>query len=54
VFDPGLYTQPEKNFNVDASYPIAVSLLASNRNITSFEWRGNKISKIWTFINKVL
>ncbi|AQA18327.1 hypothetical protein BST95_08870 [Halioglobus japonicus] len=39
-FDPGSYTQIEKNFNVDLSYPVAVSFLASDLNIAGgFEWR---------------
>ncbi len=39
-FDPGLYSQLEKNFNIDLSYPLAVSFLASDLNIAGgFEWR---------------
>ncbi|WP_156507853.1 TonB-dependent siderophore receptor [Halioglobus sp. HI00S01] len=39
-FDPGSYTQIEKNFNVDLSYPVPVSFLASDLNIAGgFEWR---------------
>jgi len=39
-FDPGSYTQLEKNFNIDLSYPVAVSFLASDLNIAGgFEWR---------------
>ena len=38
-FDPGAYTQIEKNFNIDLSYPIDVGL-ASDLNIAGgFEWR---------------
>ncbi len=32
-FDPGAYTQFDKNFNVDVSYPLAVSWLASDLNV---------------------
>jgi len=40
AFDPGSYTQLEKNFNIDLSYPVAVSFLASDLNIAGgFEWR---------------
>jgi iron complex outermembrane receptor protein len=40
AFDPGSYTQLEKNFNIDVSYPVAVSFLASDLNIAGgFEWR---------------
>jgi iron complex outermembrane receptor protein len=39
-FEPGSYAQLEKNFNVDVSYPVAVSFLASDLNIAGgFEWR---------------
>jgi len=39
-FDPGDYTQFEKNFNIDVSYPVAVGFLASDLNIAGgFEWR---------------
>ncbi|GAB3282705.1 TonB-dependent receptor plug domain-containing protein [Parahaliea aestuarii] len=38
-FDPGAYTQFEKNFNVDVSYPVDIGL-ASDLNIAGgFEWR---------------
>ena len=38
-FDPGKYSQLEKNFNIDVSYPIDVGL-ASDLNIAGgFEWR---------------
>ena len=40
AFDPGAYTQLEKNFNVDVSYPVAVGMFASDLNIAGgFEWR---------------
>ena len=39
-FDPGSYSQLEKNFNIDVSYPVAVGFLASDLNIAGgFEWR---------------
>lgn len=39
-FDPGKYSQLEKNFNIDLSYPLPVSFLASDLNIAGgFEWR---------------
>ncbi len=39
-FDPGAYTQFEKNFNIDVTYPIAVAAFASDLNIAAgFEWR---------------
>ncbi|MEP6389897.1 MAG: TonB-dependent receptor [Halioglobus sp.] len=38
-FDPGKYSQLEKNFNIDVSYPIDIGL-ASDLNIAGgFEWR---------------
>ena len=40
AFNPGAYTQLEKNFNVDVSYPLAVGFLSSDLNIAGgFEWR---------------
>ncbi|TQV76039.1 TonB-dependent receptor [Exilibacterium tricleocarpae] len=39
-FDPGVYSQLEKNFNIDLSYPLAVDFLASDLNIAGgFEYR---------------
>lgn len=39
-FNPGAYTQLEKNFNIDLSYPIEVDFLASDLNVAGgFEWR---------------
>jgi iron complex outermembrane receptor protein len=39
-FDPGKYSQLEKNFNIDLSYPLAVGFLASDLNVAGgFEWR---------------
>jgi len=39
-FNPGAYTQIEKNFNIDVSYPVAVGFLASDLNVAGgFEWR---------------
>ncbi len=40
AFNPGSYTQLEKNFNIDVSYPVEVSFFASDLNIAGgFEWR---------------
>ncbi len=42
-FDPGKYSQLEKNFNIDLSYPLAVGFLASDLNIAGgFEWRNEE------------
>lgn len=39
-FDPGAYTQLEKNINIDISYPLPVAALASKLNLAGgFEWR---------------
>lgn len=39
-FNPGAYTQLDKNFNVDLSYPLAVSWMSSDLNIAGgFEYR---------------
>ncbi|MFT7286620.1 MAG: iron complex outermembrane receptor protein [Halieaceae bacterium] len=39
-FDPGAYTQIEKNVNIDLNYPIAIEGLASDLNVAGgFEWR---------------
>ena len=39
-FDPGAYAQLEKSFNVDLSYPVALSWFASDLNVAGgFEWR---------------
>jgi len=42
-FDPGSYSQVEKYFNIDVSYPIEVGFLASDLNIAGgFEWRNEE------------
>jgi iron complex outermembrane receptor protein len=38
-FDPGAYTQIERNFNVDVSYPIEVNFIDSLNVAGGFEWR---------------
>jgi iron complex outermembrane recepter protein len=39
-FDPGAYSQLEKNFNVDVSYPLELDFFASPLNVAGgFEWR---------------
>ncbi len=38
-FDPGKYTQFEKNFNIDVSYPVDVSFIDALNVAGGFEWR---------------
>ena len=43
AFDPGDYTQTEKNFNIDLSYPVEVAVFASDLNVAAgFEWRNEE------------
>lgn len=43
TMDAGSFTQLEKNFNVDVTYPVAVEAFASDLNVAAgFEWRNEQ------------